>query len=146
MRADAARLAGFTVGELRKLLSREDEEGRTFVLRIQMAESEGVNRYLKKVEEVAMDGNLKANMFMLRALRPDRFGESAPPPPAVTVTNVQATPALNDKDAKERIYMYAVELFRTEPQYLDRLQEDLKALPPTIDAQLLPERSEEDHD
>lgn len=100
---------------------------------IYAAEAQAVRKYHTNVRDIADEGSLEANKFMLKALRPDVYD----PDKRVTVTHEaksSGAPALAG-DARDKIYQYALQLFKSEPKYLEKLQKDLNipALPEATD-------------
>ena len=124
MRADALALAGIDTDTFRGWVAQAKNGVEPFTTTVRLAdiaESEAVDRYLVKVDQLALKGNLKAAEFMLKSLRPERFREK---PVEVNVSQQQAV-QLTTMEAKEKVYTYAIELFKKEPLYLDRLRKDL---------------------
>lgn len=88
---------------------------------IQAASAKLVGRALKTVADLAEAGNLNASKFLLQTMRPERFGQKL----RVIQQQVPATELPPSVEAKEKLYQYALLLFRKEPEMLNRLQSDL---------------------
>lgn len=97
------------------------------VTQLEEWEAKSVDSMLTHVQKQAEDGSLKAAQFMLKTLRPDRFGGHNPKQ-EITVTQAPQQVAQTG-DAKERILAYAIRLLTEHPEYRQRLMD---ALPPLL--------------
>lgn len=89
------------------------------------AEAAAVDIHLKSAKQYAKE-NFRAHMELLKMLRPERFAAKS----AVTITHQGAPPkqVLPPEDAQEKLYQYAVALFKERPEFLVRLRADLPKL------------------
>lgn len=128
LRADALVLADIHSDDWREWLAKAKNGVEPYASTCKLAdiaEAECVDGHLAEVNRLAKKGNMKALEFTLKALRPERYREK---PVEVNVNQQQAL-QLTTVEAKEKLYGYALELFRREPEYLNRLQSEFRLLP-----------------
>lgn len=117
-RPEAAKLTRFPLAShTRRLRYGEPEATRQEEI-ISEAEAEAVSVHLDTVNQASREGSIKAAELALRMLRPEHFSQKI----SVNIENgVPRGIADEELEAKEKIYWLAMDLFKTEPHYLNRL-------------------------
>lgn len=136
-RVEAAKLTRFSINNHTKKLRYGDPEATRREELIAEAEAEAVGVHLDTVNAASKEGSIKAAELALRMLRPEHFNQKI----AIAIENgIPRGIADEEIEAKEKIFWLSMDLYKSEPHYLNRLIDYFGLI--RTGERLLPERVE----